>query len=545
MAVTDNRTPASPAGTPWLTAARQRWLRAPMDIQWVRLLWPLLTLLAILVVGAGITLYAVRHHTDALWFYAAQSLLTVVGAALVVLALWRIRRNLVEPLSQLRIWAQRVRTGNFAARVPEPQAGDFVELARDINRLSDWLTSMSLAMDTQVRNQAMRLARKTQSLDVLYDVANSLSQPGNLEQLLDSFLDTFIELVDARAATVRLVTGNGQSRLVASRGLDPAVIELDRLMDLSRCQCGWVAGMGGIQIQEGTQRCTQLLGRSMLERDCAEFVVVPVQYQDRILGVYNLFLDRPLSAMGEDVRDLLMSIGRHLGLALEKARLDNDARRLAIMEERNMIGNELHDSLAQSLVSMRLQIKMLGESLYRKDLRAAQNEVRTLRMAIEEAHTSLRELLANFRLKIDDRGLVPAITNMIERFRQDTGVAVFFQNECANPCLTPRQEIQVYYIVQEALANVRKHAHAKTVRILLTSPVAHYYSVLIEDDGYGMTVPTDDALPGEHMGLTIMRERAERLPGELTIESDPGEGTRVMLTFSTAPAAPAVRAATG
>ena len=119
--------------------------------------------------------------------------------------------------------------------------------------------------------------------------------------------------------------------------------------------------------------------RSYYERDCVEFVAVPAQYQDRIVGVYNLFLDRPLAAMGEDMPDLLISVGRHLALAIEKSRLENEARRVAILEERNLIGVELHGSLAQSLVGMRLQLKLLGESLDRKDFGGAQYEARRLR----------------------------------------------------------------------------------------------------------------------------------------------------------------------
>ncbi|MGZ8203703.1 MAG: GAF domain-containing protein, partial [Burkholderiales bacterium] len=211
--------------------------------------------------------------------------------------------------------------------------------------------------------QAVRLGRKTQSLDILYATATRLSQPGSFEHVLEGFLDTLIELMDARAASVRVATGDGHTRLIASRGLASEVIERDRLMPVGRCPCGWASTEGGLRIQSGTAQCARLIEAPMLERDCTEFVVIPVQYQDRILGVYNLFLDRPLAAMGEDVRDLLMSVGRHLGLAIEKARLEGEARRLAIMEERNIMGNELHDSLAQSLIGMRLQLKMLSESI--------------------------------------------------------------------------------------------------------------------------------------------------------------------------------------
>ena len=460
--------------------------------------------------------------------------LLMLGLALAVMIVVKVRRDLLEPLMRLRNWSLDMRRGNLSTRITAPPPGEFGDLARDLNRLSDDLSAMTVDMDAHVHAQTVRLARKTQSLDILYDVASSLSQPGDLGKLLESFLDTFIELVDARAATVRMIVGNNQTQLVASRGLDPSVVEKDKLMDTSLCQCGWAATEGGLRVQQGTLPCAKLLGVPMLKRDCQEFVVVPVTYQDRIIGVYNLFLDRPMSALGEDIQDLLNSVGKHLGLALEKSKLDSDARRLAIMEERNTIGNELHDSLAQALVGMRLQIKMLGESLHKKDLRVAQHEVRSLRTAIDEAHASLRDLLANFRLKIDERGLVAAVTGMAERFTQETGIDVFFHNECRELNLTPIQESQVFHIVKEALTNIRKHSHACNARILLNNDNHGAYTLLIEDDGEGIA-PGTESRPGEHIGLSVMRERAERLPGELTIESEPGEGTRIVLSFPLAP----------
>lgn len=390
-----------------------------------------------------------------------------------------------------------------------------------------------LAPDPQA--QAARLARKTQSLDILYEVATTLSQPGGLEELLEGFLDTFIERVDARAASVRLATADGHTRLVASRGLDAAVVERDRVMPAGGCPCGWASSEGGVRVQQGTAPCAALIGRPMLAQDCAEFVVVPVQYQDRVLGVYNLFLDRPLAAMGEDMPELLVSVGRHLGLAIEKARLESEARRLAIMEERNIIGNELHDSLAQSLVGMRLQLKMLSEALARSDLASAQYEASALRRAMTQADADLRSLLTNYRLKIGEEGLVRTLSALVERFRGETGIAAFFQNECRTLALTPAQEIQVFYIIQEALINIRKHSGAHNVRVMLNNE-GDLYTVLIEDDGLGMAGP-EAPLPAEHAGLAIMRERTQRLPGQFVIESEPGEGTRIILIFNAPPAA--------
>jgi two-component system nitrate/nitrite sensor histidine kinase NarX len=499
-----------------------------------RLTLPLILLAAVFAAIGAASFTVMNHPQHADKLYPALALLLLAGMALIWLIIARVRHNLVEPLAHLRSWSARMNDSNLSARSRCLRVANFAtgDRHQPVERRAE---SLTIDMDARVRAQTVRLARKTQSLDILYDVASSLSQHGDLDKLLESFLDTFIELVDARAATVRVLTDDGQTRLVASRGLAADVVDKDRMMDTGLCQCGWAATEGGIRIQHGTQSCAKLLGLPMLKRDCQEFVVVPVIYQERILGVYNLFLDRPISAMGEDIHDLLSSVGKHLGLALEKARLDSQARQIAIMEERNIIGNELHDSLAQSLVGMRLQVKMLGESMHKKDLRTSQHEVQNLKTSIEDAHASLRELLANYRLKIDERGLVPAVAGMVERFSEETGINVFFHNECRDFSLTPLQESQIFHIVKEALSNIGKHSNARNARILLNGEGKGVYSLLIEDDGEGMA-PVSAARPGEHIGLSVMRERAERLPGELTIESEPGEGTRIVLTFPISPA---------
>jgi two-component system nitrate/nitrite sensor histidine kinase NarX len=200
------------------------------------------------------------------------------------------------------------------------------------------------------------------------------------------------------------------------------------------------------------------------------------------------------------------------------------------MEERAMIGNELHDSLAQSLIGMRLRVKLLGEHLARQDLGRAQYEAGRLRRALEQANDDVRELLTNYRLKLGEGGLAQSLDALVERFRRDTGIAVFFQNECTALELAPAQEIQVFYIIQEALANIRKHSQAHNVRILLNNQ-DDLYTVLIEDDGLGMAEGAV-AASAEHAGLAIMRERTERLHGQIVIESEPGEGTRIVLMFT-------------
>jgi len=476
---------------------------------------------------------AVANLPDRSWMPMVLLLLSLTVALSLALLLFRLNTNEQDSLGDISTWAKQLRQGNLSARLATAVIDrDFPGLSTELNELGDELRSLNLEMSSRVHRHTRHLARKTRSLEILYDIASTLSKTRTLEELLENFLDTFVQLFDARAAMVRLVTENGHLQLVASRGLDPEVIEREKFMPMNRCLCGQTATTGNVEIRKGADACTAVLGIPLLQQDCHEFVAVPIQYHDQTLGVYNLVLDKPISDFGDDLSDLLTSIGRHLGMAVEKARLDDNARRLAIIEERNTIGNELHDSLAQSLVSMRLHVKMLGETLYKKDLYSAQMEVRRLHLALEEAHTSLRELLANFRSRMDERGLVPAIEDMVMRFSEETGIATYFQNECGEVVLEPAREIQVFRIIQEALANIRKHSDARTARILLRNVTPDSYLLLIEDDGLGIN-PTASPQRGEHIGLAIMHERAERLNGNLQIESEPSEGTRISLTFST------------
>jgi two-component system nitrate/nitrite sensor histidine kinase NarX len=223
-------------------------------------------------------------------------------------------------------------------------------------------------------------------------------------------------------------------------------------------------------------------------------------------------------------------------MAVEKVRVDVQAQRLSIMQERNLLAHELHDSLAQTLASLRFQVRMLDETIEQGDQDQARREMDRIRNSLEEANAELRGLLAHFRAPIDRRGLLPALEDLVGRFRRETGIVTFFQKECAHTDLPATQEMQVVRIVQECLANIRKHSQAHAVRILLRCDDEGHYHVMVEDDGVGFGFGEDvsAAGAGEHIGLAILQERARRLGGELTVESEPAEGTRVELNFSSA-----------
>ncbi|EQD34996.1 two-component system, nitrate/nitrite sensor histidine kinase, partial [mine drainage metagenome] len=144
--------------------------------------------------------------------------------------------------------------------------------------------------------------------------------------------------------------------------------------------------------------------------------------------------------------------------------------------------------------------------------------------SLDEANRELRELLVQFRAPMSHDGLVTAVEQVVDSFARESGVDIFFQREWHDVSLPAHLEMQVLRIVQEALANVRKHGEAQHVRVILRDDGTENTGwVLIEDDGVGFRQADIDERPGEHLGLSIMEDRARRLGGTLRIESEVGE----------------------
>ena len=204
--------------------------------------------------------------------------------------------------------------------------------------------------------------------------------------------------------------------------------------------------------------------------------------------------------------------------------------RVTLMDERQMLANEIHDSLAQTLAYMKMRLALLHESVQEGDCNLSFRYMNDVSEALDTAYSSLRELLSQFRNRMDPRGLIPAIEDLAATFQKRTGVVIELDNRVADPVLTPDQEVQVFHIVQEALANVHKHASAQRVTITFSLDGGEY-RLSVEDNGIGMK---GDEPPPMHFGLSIMRERAGRLSGRIDYQSRPGEGTTVSLSFPVA-----------
>ncbi len=496
-------------------------------------------LLPILILGGSVVVSLVmvlalsiyQPETSSLYLLLLISIVTTLFSLGLVLV--RLRSQLLRPLASLEQIVNQVCQGEPVASKGHEQTGVLSGMARDIDSLSEELTDIYEDMEVRVARQTSRLAQKTTSLQVLYDVAAGINQSENLDELLLEYMGVFKRMVSARSATVHLVLPDDRVRQVGCIDLQGRLYNEQEMLPIKLCQCGIALSPGDILCSQDAGICTQRNKRPMFSTDQVERVSVPMWYHGDVLGFYHLYVDKPGIYDGrEDVLDILNTIGSHLGMAVAKQRSDSEARRLSIVEERTSLAHELHDSLAQTLASLRFQVRMLEETMQSDPVsEKAIQEAKRIHNGLDEAHDELRELINSFRAPFDQRGLVPALSKLVERFNQETGIPAFFQPDCIKTDLDTSQEMQALRIVQEALANIRKHAKAHTIRVLLRCRSPGSYLILVEDDGVGFEGAVPQGNPGEHIGLSIMEERARRVGGELSIESEPGEGTRVELVI--------------
>lgn len=236
-----------------------------------------------------------------------------------------------------------------------------------------------------------------------------------------------------------------------------------------------------------------------------------------------------------DRNDALDAANRRLAAAdrqraLDQAALLESTRWAAILDERDRIAREMHDSLAQVLGVAHLRLSALAAHPDLPPDGGARREVEALAGLCHEAYADVREAIVALRESPRaDRGLLESLDAYVEKYARQSDVDAVLDNRLpADPALPPHAEVQVMRVVQEALTNVRKHSGARAAVVRLSqSPEA--VVVDIEDDGVGFS-PEHPAGDGG-FGLRTMRERAELAGGTLTIDSTPGRGSRVSVAI--------------
>ncbi len=363
---------------------------------------------------------------------------------------------------------------------------------------------------------------------LLAEITAGLSKGRELETLLAQFLAPIVRLAGAQAGVVRILSEDGEHmRMVGDVGLPPEVRFAELLVDRHCGTCGVAADSDAPAWTLDMSACARHHpSEARFYRDCRRMLAVPLRHRGRLLGLYNLFFCSE-AELGADVQTVLRSIGELLGLALHNARLERETLASTVMTERKFLASEVHDSIAQSLAFVNMRLPLLQDAMQAHDDRLSEKYFADVEQAMGSIQCNLREILTNFRVAMDPQGLLHAVQVLAAEFRQRAGIPLQLRCEAPELGLTSEQEVQVFHIVQEALANVGRHARATQAWLTLSHRGSHL-DVRVEDDGRGVAALQADGRA--HFGLDIMSERAQRLGGVVEIGPREGGGTRVRLT---------------
>jgi two-component system, NarL family, nitrate/nitrite sensor histidine kinase NarX len=395
--------------------------------------------------------------------------------------------------------------------------------------MAQTLQGLYQSLESRVREKTEGLEAERARLAALYEAAAFVTAATSLDELALGFAQQVRRVAGADASAVRWSDElNQRYMLLASDCLPQHVVDAEQCVPTGGCFCGQPQGDAQIRVIPIRPSAGASMSGHCERAGYATVVSVPVRLHERMVGELNLFY-RHAAVLSDDDRALLETLASHLAGAIESLRAGALEREAAVAEERGLLARELHDSIAQSLSFLKIQAGLLREDLKRQDPARVDRTLAELDAGIRESVADVRELLLHFRTRTNTEDITPALRTTLTKFEHQTGLATHLLVEGDGLPLPADVQVQVLHVVQEALSNVRKHAHAREVWVeVQQSPP---WRVEVRDDGLGFDDGSTPADAEAHVGLRIMRERAQRIGASVDVASVPGSGTSVVLTL--------------
>lgn len=435
----------------------------------------------------------------------------------------------IKPVNVLHAGISRMTSNDLSVRLPVQSNDELGGLAQGFNQMAEHLQQVYGTLEDRVEAETHTLAQRNQELRILYEVTSFLSEPLSQEALCEGFLERIKSALGADGGAVRLYMEDTQKlALVTHEGLSGAFIAREKELECGECLCGEVIQSGTPAVFDTVNPPNGMKLRSCIREGFATATAFSILHGKRRLGVYNLYFlsSHPVS---RQEKSLLETIGQHLGVAIENQRLRSREKELAVFEERNLLAQELHDSIAQGLAFLNIQVQLLQDSLRKDRPDEAMQTAGQLREGVQESYDHVRELLVHFRTRPLQTDLDTAIATALQKFEKQTGIVTELTIIGGGTPLLPEDSVQIMHVVQEALSNTRKHAQATHVSVTVYRQFGEL-EIEIRDNGVGFDPVNEPKVMSDwHVGLKIMLERTDRIGGECRITSKTGEGTRVKL----------------
>ena len=431
-------------------------------------------------------------------------------------------RHITDPIQKLIQAAEQVMAGQFKQRI-EVKTGD------EIETLADQFNLMSAELDESYSSLEKKVADRTRELAMMNAILSVASRSLDIHEILEEALNIIIKQMDFKAgASFTLESDPTIPLLVSHQGFERAVaLDLGSASPI-KSQVGFVDHPSKVATYEINDVQDEKLHSRLIQSSFRTLVYVPLSTKGRDLGFFIL-ARHALLPLSPEESSLLSSIGQQIGVAMENAHLYEQAEEAAITAERHRLARELHDAVTQTLFSANLIADVLPKIWKRNPEEGLQNleELRQLtRGALAEMRTMLLEMRPETLERADLKSL---LTQLADAFvgRVRVPVSLDIQGDCK---LTHEVKLVFYRVAQEALNNIAKHSGARQVDVRLECQPGGL-KLCVKDDGLGFE---PDSLPPGHMGIAIMRERANSIGASLEIESQINQGTTVELDWRSA-----------
>ena len=390
-----------------------------------------------------------------------------------------VRREIVNPLRALVLASEQIQSYSFAVELNVVSDNEIGILTRTFNNTAKELGKLYYGLENAVNEKTHKLQHANQSLAVLYKSSSELTASRITPDNFNAILEYIISIEGIRAVQLEIFS-TGEKPLILTNG--------DYLAEGS-----------------SSQRLT---------------------LDDHNLGTlhWNWTLPCPDQA-------LIDNFVRILSRAVYYNQAQRQSEQLIILEERTTIARELHDSLAQSLSYLKIQVSLLKRLMKKipedQSVNKANCVITELDQALSGAYTQLRELLTTFRLSIKEGSFGTALNGMISQLSEQTDADIRLINELSSIELNAHEQVHLLQLIREATINAIKHANANVIEIMCIEENG-YVVMRVKDDGIGIS---DNKNKLNHYGLAIMHERANRLNGTLTIDTAIMQGCEIELKY--------------
>lgn len=449
----------------------------------------------------------------------------VVGAAVLLYTGYLF---VLEPVGQLKQAIEKIQKGNFDARVERASSDELGTLADGFNGMAEHLQSMYKNLEAKVAEKTFLLKEKSDRLESLYEVTALVAKATSLDALAQDFTKSLAKISQADGVALRWSNQGGQRHLMlAAHGLPADMIDGEQCIYTGDCFCGSVTPESDLRIIPIRDESSAPM-QHCLKAGFETVMTLPVRLHQHLMGEVDLFYHARISPTPAE-RSLLEALSSHLASGMENLRLNALEKEAAVSQERHLLARELHDSIAQSLAFLKIQVQLMRDAVKNCDEREIATILEEIDVGVRESYSDVRELLLHFRTRTNAEDIEPALATTLQKFEHQSGIKTTLTMQGQGLPLGPDVQIQVLHIVQEALSNVRKHARASQAWLDVQQQPTWRFEV--RDDGVGFN-PENDQFDETHVGLRIMTERAQRIGAHIEVLSTPSRGSSVILTLT-------------